>query len=368
MNRNLLIISGILFVLLIAVCLVFAEEVFSSGFWDMSKLRDTEGTLNYTVRTVTYNGAYAPRNAGAIWVTNANDQFIKTIKVWANAYRYTLVRWLASSGNNTTGAVTSASLNNHILHNVSWNARNWQNQSLPDGEYKINIEFTEHNATTNNPGKFKSLTFTKDGNAFNQTYPNETYFRDLALNWQPVIQNGTLSGQVYDHNLSIIPGAVIEIGASSTTSGPTGVYSIDLEPGDYTVTCSHPNYLSQTVYHIQISSGQTTHQDFELTSVSNSDENSNISRVLLKQNSPNPFKQQTMISFYLPKSQAVALNIYNLKGQFLQKLCAETMSSGWHEILWNGKLDNNRKAAPGAYIYRLEVGGQVQSGIMHLQK
>jgi len=119
----------------------------------------TEGNAAFSVRTVTYNGPYGPRNAGVIWITDGNNQFVKTVKIWANNYRWTLVRWIASSSQNMTGAITSASLNSHQLHNVSWDGKNYQNVAMPDGEYKFNVEFTEHNATAANMGKFKQITF-----------------------------------------------------------------------------------------------------------------------------------------------------------------------------------------------------------------
>ena len=107
-------------ILLIVLSLCFGdilngEDSIIGGF-----LNDrAEGNLAFSVRTATYNGAHAPRNAGAIWVTNSQNQFVKTIKKWASNYQYTLVRWIASSQQNTTGAITSASLNSHQLHNVS---------------------------------------------------------------------------------------------------------------------------------------------------------------------------------------------------------------------------------------------------------
>jgi hypothetical protein len=60
----------------------------------------------------------------------------------------------------------------------------------------MNVEFTEHNATAGNMGKFKQITFTKGSEPVNLTIPNEQYFRDNTLSWTPVIQNGTISGIV----------------------------------------------------------------------------------------------------------------------------------------------------------------------------
>jgi len=78
-------------------------------------------------------------------------------------------------------AITSASLNSHQLHNITWNGKDYQGNSLPDGDYKVNVEFTEHNASANNMGKYKQLTFTKGTEPVTLTIPNETYFKDMDL-------------------------------------------------------------------------------------------------------------------------------------------------------------------------------------------
>lgn len=179
----------LLLILVLLSSLLLSQSVTSNISQGTTQKNDrtTDGTLNFSVRTVTYGGRYAPRNSGVIWITNAANQFVKTIKVWAQPYRYTLIRWNASSGGNTTGAITGASLNNHQLHNVTWNWTNSQGVQVPDGEYKVNVEFTEHNATSSNMGKFKQITFTKGANPVTLTIPNETYFQNMSLIWTPIV-------------------------------------------------------------------------------------------------------------------------------------------------------------------------------------
>ena len=75
----------------------------------------------------------------------------------------------------------------------------------------------------------------------------------------------------------------------------------------------------------------------------------------LAANYPNPFNASTTISYSLPGSADIRLNIYNLKGQKVRTLINQHQSAGTFEISWNGRNDNNVRVASGIYIYRLEI-------------
>ncbi len=347
-----LMIITLIFLLL---CLLFAEQITLPAGIYVSQTKNTDGTLTFTVRTVTYNGAYAPRNSGVIWITDALNQFVKTIKVWAIPYRWTLVRWVVSSNNNVTGAITGASLNSHQLHSVTWNGRDFQNNPLAEGEYRVNVEFTEHNATVSNMGKFKSITFYKGPEGFDISYPNETYFRDLRLIWEPLPPaNGTVSGFVYNFQSVGIAGANITDGSSSTTSGANGSYSLSLAPGTYSLTCSAYGYLSQIQNNVVVTSDQTTNLNFNLTSTSLHDDNfSPSTEVILYQNSPNPFLSNATFTYELRKAGDVKLDIYSIKGKHIKTLYQGYKKAGLYNVNWDRRDKNNHKAAAGNYLLKL---------------
>lgn len=73
----------------------------------------------------------------------------------------------------------------------------------------------------------------------------------------------------------------------------------------------------------------------------------------LKQNYPNPFKQNTTINYQLPKAGKVGLKVYSITGQLLNTLVDGNQASGSHSIRWNGMNEQSQKAAAGVYIYRL---------------
>ena len=75
-------------------------------------------------------------------------------------------------------------------------------------------------------------------------------------------------------------------------------------------------------------------------------------------NYPNPFNPETKISFELNQDTHVKLEIYNAKGQKINTLLADNLSRGKHNIVWNGKDDQQRQMSSGIYFYRLSFANQ----------
>jgi len=71
----------------------------------------------------------------------------------------------------------------------------------------------------------------------------------------------------------------------------------------------------------------------------------------LFQNYPNPFNSTTRISFYLPESENVKIDVYNILGQHVETVLNQSMTKGAHEIYFIPKL-----YASGLYFYRIEAG------------
>lgn len=88
--------------------------------------------------------------------------------------------------------------------------------------------------------------------------------------------------------------------------------------------------------------------------------------VLLKQNYPNPFNPSTVISFELPRSVNVKIDIFNILGQKVRTLASSVMKSGIHEIKWDGRDDRGIDAAGGIYIYKITAEDYTNSKKMLL--
>lgn len=88
----------------------------------------------------------------------------------------------------------------------------------------------------------------------------------------------------------------------------------------------------------------------------------------LKQNHPNPFNPTTTISFNIPETQAVLLEVYNVNGQKIRTLVDAVVNAGEFSVEWDATDDNGDKVASGIYMYRLTVGDYTTSKKMTLLK
>jgi hypothetical protein len=103
-------------------------------------------TLTFSVTTVTARGQYAPRNVGAIWISNATGQYVKSLDVWGSQRLGNVTAWQTASGGDKTDAITSATHASHGPHNVTWNCLDRARNPVPDDQYTVNVSFIEGNA------------------------------------------------------------------------------------------------------------------------------------------------------------------------------------------------------------------------------
>ena len=74
---------------------------------------------------------------------------------------------------------------------------------------------------------------------------------------------------------------------------------------------------------------------------------------LLQQNAPNPFNSQTIISYFLPKSGPMRLELFSVTGQRVAILRQGHQQAGYHRLHWTGRDREGRSLASGMYLYRL---------------
>lgn len=141
----------------------------------------TAGELHVDFTTVSFGGKYAPKNVVAVWITDDHDAFVKTLGVFATKRAKYLVTWLAASGGNTVDAVTSATFAAHGPRSMQWDSTGVDGKVVPDGSYRVHIEFTEQNKL----GKVTSFPFAKSPFAEVQSPPDELYFEDVHVSYVP---------------------------------------------------------------------------------------------------------------------------------------------------------------------------------------
>ncbi len=76
----------------------------------------------------------------------------------------------------------------------------------------------------------------------------------------------------------------------------------------------------------------------------------------LLQNYPNPFNPVTTISYHLPKTVNVRIEIVNTLGQVIRTLVQRKQSAGRYQVIWDSRDQSGRPVASGLYFYRLEAG------------
>lgn len=79
-----------------------------------------------------------------------------------------------------------------------------------------------------------------------------------------------------------------------------------------------------------------------------------VSRVMLQQNTPNPFSEQTSISYQLGIPTDVRLNVYNIAGQLVKTLINAHQDAGFYNVIWSGLDNHGRRVSSGIYFCRLE--------------
>ncbi|MFA7122939.1 MAG: T9SS type A sorting domain-containing protein [Candidatus Delongbacteria bacterium] len=90
------------------------------------------------------------------------------------------------------------------------------------------------------------------------------------------------------------------------------------------------------------------------TGINDPDENIPESHMLF-QNYPNPFNNSTEISYSINYPANFKLNIFNIKGEFVQSLVNKKQNKGQHSVIFSADNLNS-----GIYYYQLEVDGAVK--------
>lgn len=71
---------------------------------------------------------------------------------------------------------------------------------------------------------------------------------------------------------------------------------------------------------------------------------------------PNPFNPSTNITFSIPKSTNITLEVFSILGEKIKTLASGYYTAGMHKVIWDGRDANGSTAASGLYFYRLSVG------------
>ena len=82
------------------------------------------------------------------------------------------------------------------------------------------------------------------------------------------------------------------------------------------------------------------------------------SELQLQPGYPNPFRQKTTLTYTVPDSGPVKLEVFDVLGRRVRVLVDERKEAGTYEVTWNGGNDAGRSVASGVYLGRLTFNGQ----------
>ncbi len=89
------------------------------------------------------------------------------------------------------------------------------------------------------------------------------------------------------------------------------------------------------------------------------DEEAHFAMIL--NNTPNPFRSSTIISYTLPSNiREAEIEIYNIKGQLVKTLIPfPNRGLGTSEVVWDGKDDRGKQVGAGMYFLYMKTGKNV---------
>jgi len=180
----------------------------------------------------------------------------------------------------------------------------------------------------------------------------------LNLSWQPVIQENSIAQIEYgikidspERNLRFGNVNLIN-GNRQTSKRLAGFQNNELQipnlpNGTYNIEITTYNQLGSF-------SGFSNQETITINQTSFENESKQIEQFALFQNYPNPFNPITQITYQLPETSKISIEVFDVTGRMVTTLVNETQTTGTHTVSFNGE-----DLASGLYLYRLTAGNQV---------
>jgi hypothetical protein len=135
----------------------------------------------FRVTTLPQGGRYQPKNIGAIWIEDAQGEWVKTLALWAAVrVRYLAAHRAANPTGNRVDAVTSGTLQEHTTHALTWDLTDADGNVVPDGDYQVRVEVTDKDA----PGEQTAVDFTKSSDPVVVAPEDTPFFEDVELRYE----------------------------------------------------------------------------------------------------------------------------------------------------------------------------------------
>ncbi|MFL3007778.1 MAG: T9SS type A sorting domain-containing protein [Candidatus Neomarinimicrobiota bacterium] len=116
-------------------------------------------------------------------------------------------------------------------------------------------------------------------------------------------------------------------------------------------------------------SGYTVELPLTETALDVDYDGSNVpSSFTLNQNYPNPFNPSTSISFSIPETANVVVEIRDINGRLIKSLSNSIQKAGLTNLIWNSTNEEGLNVSAGVYFYSVKVNSNIQTKKMILLK
>ena len=136
--------------------------------------------LEFSYNTESLGGRYAPKNVGAVWVSDSSGKLVKSLEVWARTRLRYLTSYASARGSARPDVTATATLTNHKAHTASWDLKDTTGAAVPPGKYTLNAELTDTHMT----GKTITVPFDTSAGAATIEPPASPGFTSMKLSLQ----------------------------------------------------------------------------------------------------------------------------------------------------------------------------------------
>lgn len=146
----------------------------------------SKGELSVSFTSSDAGGLYQPSNALAVWIEDADGNFVKTLKAYASICLIYLNNWrtstlAAGTPFNRVDAITGATAISHETRICTWDGKDFRRNIVADGTYKLRMELTDGQEAANH----STFLFEKSENNYNSNPADEPSFSNISIVWEP---------------------------------------------------------------------------------------------------------------------------------------------------------------------------------------
>ena len=76
---------------------------------------------------------------------------------------------------------------------------------------------------------------------------------------------------------------------------------------------------------------------------------------------PNPFQYEATLQIGLPSTMDVQANVYDIQGRMVASLLKASLAPGYHQVNWDGRMNNGSLVGSGVYFIRVSADGFVET-------